>query len=164
MEKELVDFIKIYEETVIPLFKEMNLASFNASLSGKEEDYQHSADLQIKLSEVYMGKEGFVKLSQIRQSEQINDEFLKRQLEILYNQFLSHQVDKHKIEEEINLQSEIENKFNCFRPKLNDKKITDNELEGILKSSINTEEVKQAWEASKQIGIEVVDDVVKLVK
>lgn len=44
MKTELVDFIKKFDSAYIPLFKAANLASWNAAISGKPEDFQKSQD------------------------------------------------------------------------------------------------------------------------
>jgi peptidyl-dipeptidase A len=164
MKQELVQFIKDYEAKVVPLTNESALTYFNATISGKEEDYQKNAEVEIKRSKIYANKEDFAKLKRIKDSGLITDEDLKRQLDLLYNAYLSKQIDEASLEKMIKAQSEIENKFSTFRAEVNGKKLTDNQVEDILKTSANSKELEAAWKGSKKIGSVVAADVVNLVK
>jgi len=164
MKAELEKFIKDFDSKVPALAKEANIAYFNATISGKEEDYQKSADLQVKLNKVFANKDDFRILSKIYDSELIDDPLLKRQLNKLYLAYKGNQIDEKKIEEMINLSTQIEQKYSTYRAVVNDTKMTDNSVEEILKNSTNLEELKQAWMSHKAIGPTVVDDVLKLVK
>lgn len=56
MNKEFTDFIAKYEAKAKPLIIEVNIASFTAAVSGKEEDYRKEADIEFKLSKIYSDK------------------------------------------------------------------------------------------------------------
>jgi peptidyl-dipeptidase A len=164
MTQEFKDFVAALEKNTIPLLKEMNLASFNANVSGKEEDYKKSADLEIKITKIFSNKSDFEKLKKIKESNTVTDEILKRELDVLYNEFLSNQMDEKMLEDIIKLQSGIESKFNTFRAEIKGKKMSDNEVETILKTSTNSDELKETWEGSKKVGEVVSADIIKLVK
>ncbi|MGE5432550.1 MAG: M2 family metallopeptidase [Syntrophomonadaceae bacterium] len=164
MEKDFEKFVKDYETKVIPLSKDANLAYFNATISGKKEDYDKSAELEIKRSMVYTSKEDFNKLKMFRDSGLITDPVLKRELETLYNSYLENQVDEKRLQEIIKLRTDVENKFSTYRTEVNGKKLTDNEVEEILKNSTDSRELKAAWLGSKAIGKVVASDVIKLAK
>jgi peptidyl-dipeptidase A len=164
MTNEFTQFLKSFEERYIPLSKETALAAFNASLTGKPEDYKASNDLQIKLSKIYSNKEDFAKLKKFKDAKVIDDPLLKRQLDVLYNRYLGTQIDEKKLETMISMQTETEKKFSTFRADVNGKQLTDNEVEEILKKSANSDELKAAWLASKKVGALVAPDVLKLVK
>ncbi len=164
MEQELKDFIAKYEAKVKPLQKETYLAAWNATLSGKDEDYQKSEKLQQQLVKIYANKEEFNQLKKIKESNSVKDTLLKRELEVLYLNYLGAQVDTNKLAEIIRMQTEIEKTFNTNRVEVNGKTLTDNDVEQVLKTSTNSEELKQTWLASKAIGDKVGDKVRELVK
>src|SRR5947208_5932262 len=58
----------------------------------------------------------------------------------------------------------VEKAFNVFRPKIDGKESTDNEVRKILKTSTISERRKEAWEASKKVGGVVEADLKELVK
>lgn len=164
MTNDLKEFIKTYEAKVIPLAKDASLASWNAAISGKDDDYKKASDLQVELTKIYSNKADFARLKSIKESGLIDDAILKRELAVLYNMYQSNQIDIKKLEALIKLQTQIEQKFNLFRAEVNGKKITDNQVEEILKTSINNDELKAAWLATKKSGPNVADDVKQLVK
>lgn len=164
MEQDFQKFVKDYEKKVIPLTKDANLAYFNATISGKKEDYDRSAELEIKRSMVYSSKEDFEKLKKFKESGLITEPVLKRELETLYNAYLENQIDEKKLEEIIKLRTDVENKFSTYRTEVSGKKLTDNEVEDILKNSTDSKELKAAWLGSKAIGKVVSGDVIRLAK
>jgi peptidyl-dipeptidase A len=82
----------------------------------------------------------------------------------LYLTFLGKQVDTAKLNEITKLQSEIENKYSTFRTEIGKKKLTDNDVEEILKTSTNNKELQEVWSKQKKIGSVVANDIIKLVK
>jgi len=164
MQKQLLDFIARFDATVQPLTKESSLAYWNASISGKEEDWKKSEELNIRLTEVFSNKEDFALLKTIKESEAITDELLKRQLDVMYNTYLGNQVDTALLNSVIKLQTEIEQKYSNFRADVNGKKLSDNEVEDVLKTSVISTELQQAWEGHKAIGPVVAQDIINLVK
>lgn len=165
MERELVRFIESYEEKVVELSKQANLAYFDASISGKEEDYKRASELQLKLSRVYANKEDFETLKKLKADEdKIEDPLLKRQLTIIYNDYAGNQFSEELLEKIVNLSTKTEEKFSTYRAEVDGKKFTDNEIDGILEKSTDNGELENVWKASKQIGKVVEQDVINLVK
>ncbi len=157
-------FITDYEAKIIPIQKKLNLAKYKASVSGKEDDYKTSADLNIMISKIYANKKSFTELKKIKESKLIKDELKQRQLDILYNKYLQNQIAEEKLVEIILLETEIKKKFSTFRPTLNDKNISTNEIESVLSKSDDSEKLELYWKASKKIGSLIDNDLKKLVK
>ncbi len=164
MENELKEFIKNYEEKVVPLSKETNLAYFEATVSGNETKYTKASELQIELNKIYSDKKAFEKLKSFRNSDEIKDPLLKRQLAIIYNMFAGEQFDEKLQEKIIRLSTKIEKEFSTFRAKVNGKNLTDNQIDETLENSTDNIELEEVWNASKQIGRVVEKDVIALVK
>ncbi len=164
MEKELRAFITKFDSTVQPLMKESNLAYWNASISGNGDDWKKSEKLSIELTRVFANKDDFATLKKIKESGTITDELMKRQLEVMYNSYLSNQVDTAKLNAVIKMQTEIEQKYSNFRADVNGKKLTDNDVEEILKKSTVSADLQKAWEGHKAIGPVVANDIRNLVK
>ena len=164
MDTEFKIFLAVYEAKVINLSKEVSIASFNATISGKKEDYEKAASLQLQLNKIYSDKNDFQKIKTFRESGKISDPLLKRQLELIYNEYASNQFDEDLMERIINLSTQIEEKFSTFRVNADGKELTDNEVDSILSESVNTDQLENVWKASKQAGRLVVDDVIRLIK
>ncbi|MBW6491133.1 MAG: M2 family metallopeptidase [Lentimicrobium sp.] len=164
MEQELKTFISEWEAKVEPLQKEAALAYWNASISGKDEDYSKSEQLQFQVSSIFTNKEDFELLKKIKDSGAVTDTLLKRQLEVLYTGYLSNQIDTVLLAKRINMEVEVEKKYSNFRAEVNGNKLSDNEVEEVLKNSVNSDELRAAWEGHKKIGPVVANDVIELVK
>ncbi len=164
MKTELVDFIKKFDSAYIPLFKAANLASWNAAISGKPEDFQKSQDLQMQLVNLYANKESLKKLEEIKVSGMITDTLLARQLDVLYRSFLMAKADTAKLNAVVRMSNTIEQKYGNFRAEVKGKKLTDNEVEDILGNSKDVNAQKEVWIAQKKIGPVVATDIIALVK
>jgi peptidyl-dipeptidase A len=164
MESRLKEFISQYETVAIPLYREMNLASWDANISGTEEAWAKSAKASFEYSKIFTNAGQFGILKDVRESGAVKDSLLARQLELLYNEFLKGQIDTSLIREQIRMETEISRKYSNFRVTLNGKKLSDNQVDDILRNSVNTAELRQAWEGSKMIGPVVSEDIIRLVR
>jgi peptidyl-dipeptidase A len=164
MKNELVDFIKKFDSVYIPLYKEASLTSWVANISGKPEDFKKAEEVQMQMVKLFADKESLKKLEEIKVSGMITDSLLARQLDVLYRQFLMAKADTAKLNAMVRMQTQIEQKYNNFRTELKGKKLSDNDVQDILKHSKNVNEQKEAWTAQKKIGPLVSADIIALVK
>ena len=163
MSEIIIKFIEELENEVIPLYRKSNMAFFNASISGVEKDFVKASELKLELNQIFSDKERFEELKKFKEGK-ISDPVLRREVDLYFNDFASNQFDETLLEEIINLSTEIERKFSIFRAKVNGKELTDNEIDEALKSSKNNKELEEIWKASKEIGEEVHEDIIKLVR
>jgi len=164
LENELLEFIQSFENKVIDLSKELGLSSYEASISGKSTEFEKTAELELKLKKVFSNKDDFEKIKVFKSSKKIKNGVLLRELEILYNSFAEYQIDDALLKKTVNLASKIEQTYSTFRAEVNNKKLTDNEIDEILETSKDSQELEKTWKASKQIGKQVSNDVIELVK
>jgi peptidyl-dipeptidase A len=164
IEAQIKEFIDEHVKITKPLYKEYSLAYWDASISGKDEDYAKAADYQYKLEKVYTDKSAFEKLKKWRASGKVKDKLLKRQLDVLYLEYLGHQIPEELLKEIIEKGNEVEKIFNTFRGTVGDKKVTMNEIEEILRTSTDSEQRKAYWEAQKQVGEAVENKLKELIK
>jgi peptidyl-dipeptidase A len=164
MEKSMKTFISAHEEKLIPLYREAQLASWDANISGSDADWARSEKASFEYAKVFTNTAAFAELKKIKESGAVKDSLLVRQLELLYNSYLSGQVDTSLISKQISMETEISKKYSNFRANVNNKELSDNEIVNILRNSKNSKELQEAWEGSKLIGQVVADDIVKLVK
>lgn len=163
-EMELKKIIKESQEYLQPLNKEAALAYWMGTTTGDGSYFDKYSELNIKISNFYSDSSLFSKLKTIRERGKIQEPALQRQLEILYNNTLSNQVEKSLIEEIINKTSALEQKYASFRANLRGKRVSDNEIERVLQNSTDNSELKDAWLAHKEIGVLVSQDIIELVK
>jgi len=157
-------FISNYDSVIVPLSKEMNLAQWEASLSGKTEDYDRYSMLKKRYVMFHTDREAFKFLERVKTSGVIDDSVKQRLLQVLYLTYLSYQADSTLQKEIIELESTIEQKYSTYRAIINDSSYTDNDIENILKNSTDNTQLQAAWEAHKRIGPVVAGDIITLVK
>lgn len=162
-EMEFTEFVKSLEAKYAPLYKEVCMASWSAETTGDEEAYKKSAELEFKMSQIFADKNDFEKVKKFKESGTIKDDLLKRQLDVIYNAFLSEQIDTAKTKAMIDMQSKISQKFNTFRPVVGGDTLSDNQVDSILRTSTDSKLLMETWMASKKSGANVAEDVKKLV-
>jgi peptidyl-dipeptidase A len=163
-EKELQTFIDNHVAKVKPLSKEANLAYWDAATTGKEEDYDKVSELTLKIRQIYSNPEDFAMLKEMKASGEIKNDILARQLELLYNGYLENQIEPDLLKQIVDLGTDIEKNFSTFRGSINGEKVTDNQIKEILKTEKDSARREQAWLASKQVGAQVANDLIRLVK
>jgi peptidyl-dipeptidase A len=164
MENRIKTFLTAYDAKMIPLYKESALTSWNANITGSDGDLAKSEKAAFGFDELYTDKKAFAELKEIKESGEVKDPVLLRQLELIYDSYLGKQVDTSLIAIKLRMETDINKKYLNFRVKVEGKELTDNQVEDILRESKSSAELQAAWEAHKQIGPVVADDIVKLVK
>ena len=157
-------FIEEHLKKVQPLYKEMNLTYWDATGSGKQELYDKAAELELQYRKVYTDKKDFAIVKNLHESQKISDSMLKRQIELLYLEYLSNQIDEELLEKIVKMGSALEAKFNTHRAVFEGNKVADNVLAEVLKQDKDSARRKAAWEAFKTVGETVEKDVIHLVK
>ena len=163
-EAELDEFITSHVEKIKPMAKDVSLASWEAAISGKPEDYDKVSELTLKIRQVYSNPQEFAFLKEAKESGQVTEAILARQLDVLYNNYLESQIAPELLKKIVDLGTKIEKNFSTFRGTIEGNKVTDNEIKEILKTQTDSGKRKQAWLASKQVSAEVADDIIRLVK
>ena len=158
------EFLKLHLSQVNPLQTAACIAYRDSSISGDQKDYDKFEELQIKLNDFYTDKNMFAILQEIKKNEVISDPLMKREIEIVYDNFLWSQADKSTIELLIKQQTEIEKKFSTFRAQAGDQSLTDNEVDDILQNSNDSKQLQTVWEAHKKVGALVAEDVRELAR
>jgi peptidyl-dipeptidase A len=163
-EKQLNDFIDNHVNQIKPISIEANLAYWNAALTGNEDDFIKYSEMELKIRQIYSNKEEYTSIKEYKDSGQIKNALLKRQLDILYNGYLENQMEPELLKKIVDLSSKVEHKFSIFRGAIWGRKVTNNEIKEILKNESNSNKRKEAWFASKQVGPVVASDIIQLVK
>jgi len=163
-EKQLGKFITAHVEKIKPIRKKASLAYWNAAITGDSKDYDKFSKLQLKIRQIYSNPEEFTFLRDIKESGEVKDAKLARQLDELYNAYLENQIEPQLLKKIVDLGTEIEKNFSTFRGTIRGEKVTTNEIKEILKTETDSVKRKDAWLASKQVGPVVATDIIQLVK
>ena len=90
--------------------------------------------------------------------------YARRALEQANLDLLANQIPEGDRAELVSLQAKVEHAFSTVRGRVGDRELANNELERILADSNDPAERRAAWEAGKQVGAAVADDVLALVE
>jgi peptidyl-dipeptidase A len=164
MEKKFRTFVAEHVEQVEPLMKDWNLSYWNASLTGKKEDFDKTAEYELKIRTIYSNTNNFAFLKNLKQTDQIKDPLLNRHLALLYNAYLGNQIEPELLTQIVTKSTAIQNNFNVFRGKIGKREVADNEIKEILKQETDSSKRRDAWLASKQVGTAVASDLIELIK
>jgi peptidyl-dipeptidase A len=163
-ETQLKEFIAAHVEKIKPLEKQANLSWWDAAVTGDPKAYDRNSEMTLQLRQVYSDRAEFAFLKGLRDSGQIADPLLARQLTVLYNSYLSNQIEPDLLKQIVELGTQIEKNFSTFRGSIDGTKVTDNQIKDILKKETDSAKREKAWLASKQVGEAVAADLVRLVK
>ena len=163
-EKQAGKFITAHVQEVRPLMIESGLAGWTAANTGKSEDYDKVSRLQLQIRQIYSNPEEFALVKSLKESGQVKDIKLVRQVDWLYNSYLENQIWPELLKKIVELSTKIEKNFSTFRGKISGEKVTNNKIKEILKTEMESAKRKEAWLASKQVGPIVAMDLIELIK
>ena len=149
---------------VEPLHLAHNEAVWKANVTGDPAHEAESARLDAEIRKIFARPEPFRFLGDALKAGGVGDETLQRQLVLLHHNFQAHQIPPETIERMVRIEKGLESRFNNFRALLGGERVSDNHIRQVLHRSQDVAERRAAWEASKQIGAEVVADLIELVK
>jgi peptidyl-dipeptidase A len=162
--RALSKFIDELVQELEPLQREFNELTWLANITGSPEHEQASATLDARIRVLFSKREPYEFLRGIEKVGDIHDPALARQLKLLLNTYRAHQIPPATIERMVAIEKSLESRFNNFRALLGGERVSDNHIRQVLHRSQDVAERRAAWEASKQIGAEVVADLIELVK
>jgi peptidyl-dipeptidase A len=90
------------------------------------------------------------------------DPLLARSLEVLADTMLPHQLPRDLLAALVDLETAVDARYTAFRADLHGTPVDDNTLLQVLRTSADPADRRTAWEAGKQIGAAVADDVRRL--
>jgi peptidyl-dipeptidase A len=163
-EKQLEQFIDIHIAKVEPLSRQANLAYWDASTTGKPEDYERVNKLQLEIRQIYNNPQEFAFLKEIKESGQVVNIRLARQLDKLYYAYLRNQTEPELLEKLVEADNKIQEKYNTFRGTIDGNKVTMSDIYTILTTETDSLKRELAWRASKQVGDAIFSDLIELVK
>jgi peptidyl-dipeptidase A len=163
-EEQLEDFITAHLAKIKPITKQLNLAYWRAATTGESEDYDEVSRLELEIRKIYSNREEFTLLGDLKDSGEVRESRLARQLDKLYNSYLENQIEPELLKRIVELGTKIEKNFSTFRGSVDGEKVTDNQIKEILKTEADSVRREKAWLASKQVGPVVSADLIELVK
>jgi len=157
-------FIDEHVARIEPISREANLAYWEAATTGKAAAYDRYAELELQKRQIYSNAEEYAFLKKMKEQGGLADAVVAREIELLYLAYLPNQIEPELLREITTLGAEVEKKFSIFRGTAGKRRLSGNQIEEILKSEKKTALRREAWLASKQVGTEVAQELLRLVR
>ena len=171
LEAELRAFVETETGLFRPLSIESARAWFEAATTGTDEAFSRSRAAENAVNVYLSDPARFKRALALRkgvESRGLDAPRLVRPLEVLYLAMLGKQVDPKQLEAITAIESKVEQAFNGYRGQLEGdpeaKPLTQNEINGILRTSTDSKRLEGAWKAQKAVGPLVQADLAALVK
>jgi peptidyl-dipeptidase A len=142
---------------------EFHRAYWDVQVAATPENERRRAELELEVRRVKGDAEAF-RVVTAALDQEIHDPVLRRQLEVLRLSLTGNQMDDDRREEIVRLSSAIESDFATFRPQVRGERVSDNDIDKILRTSGDNAERAEAWRASKRVGHVVAERVRDLVR
>jgi peptidyl-dipeptidase A len=164
MREKFEGFLNAYLPEVKKLDKDSSLAAWTAYTEGGDTNYGSMEKAEIAIKKFHSNPEAFALLKQIRDSGEVTDPSLQRQLTLIYFDYLGNQIPGELMESMVKLSTEIEQTFNEFRGTVGKKSYSRNDVVKVLTESKDSKLRQKVWEAHKEVGPAVADKLIELVK
>jgi peptidyl-dipeptidase A len=150
------------ERRLRPLHLAASLAAWDANVAATEENERRRVEAELALSDALADPELYRAVETARENGA--EGLLRRQLDVLHETLVPHQVPealRHRI---VELEASVESRFAQHRGVVGGEPVDDNRIKEILRASDDAAERREAWEASKTVGALVADDVRELAR
>jgi peptidyl-dipeptidase A len=147
-------FIEETVDRVAPLEKAYNLAEWDAAVSGSGVANERVQEAQAALLRFWADPDRHAMAVEYDGRSEPQVATTARQVHLIYQESAKAQQDEQTIERLTELEALLRNHYYNFRGQMDGEAKSDNELDSILADSHDPAEVKAAWEASKQVGVE----------
>jgi peptidyl-dipeptidase A len=159
---------QVFLDTFIPQVqkksKQVNQAAWILETTGSKDAAELKAALETELRLLFHDSKAFEQLILWDQDPAMDDPVLKRQLNVLIRAFKPHLIEKTLLEQIAYAEADISLIYSNFRPEVNGKSLSENNIREILKNENDIQVRKETWDASKQIGKELAPSILKLVR
>src|SRR5918998_66676 len=151
------------EERFSELESEFHRAYWESQVNANPDSERRRSEAELALRRVKGDREAYEAVKEALE-EPLQEAVLRRPLEVLRRSLEGNQMHEEQRTRLVELASSIESDFASFRPRVDGRVLSDNDVDAILKSSNDEEPRRRAWEASKEIGGVVADRVRELAR
>ena len=164
LQKKADDFLGQYQAELEKLYVNQASAYWQASNSGKKEDFDAYAAADLELKKLHSDSQRYAAIEEFLAGKDKLKPLTARSLKVAELAFKENQLPKEMLEKLANRAAEIEQNFTVYRGQLGGKPYSNNVLEDMLKEEINSAKRQKIWEALKQVGEVVAPQLVELAK
>ncbi|MBV9596341.1 MAG: M2 family metallopeptidase [Chloroflexi bacterium] len=138
-------------------------AWWTASLSGRRGDYRRMEAADRAVNRHYSRHSVLGRVQKLLEASEL-DPLTRRRLERLALAYRAKQAPIQVLDRITRAEAAVQQTYSTFRAEFEGRSCSDNELEDVLRGSVDSSRVQAAWEARKQIGPVVADDLRELAR
>jgi peptidyl-dipeptidase A len=150
--------VDAWTERIAPVHAARARAWWDASLSATEENSKRYAAALRAVEEAAHDPEGYGRIERSLR-EGATDPRTARSLEVLRRDLMPYQAPPEIRLAMVDLEARVQRRYATVRGHVGGRAVPDHEIGAILKTSDDSERRREAWEASKEVGAAVADDV-----
>ncbi len=158
------NFLKEFVPALEKKSTQVNKASWILETTGSQDAADLKAGLDTEFRWMLSDPALYQNLLTWDRDPHLKDPILKRQLNVLIRAFKQNQIPKELLEQMAMKEAALTQSYASFRPDLEGKKVSENDIREILKKEDHAEKRKKAWEASKKIGEVLAPQILALVE
>jgi peptidyl-dipeptidase A len=156
--------VGLLEGKLRPLETALAEAWWETSTHASPEAAARRERIELERRELLGDPDAFGAIEAARRRADQFDPLVVRQLDVLHDAFAPHQIDADLRRRMVELEVAVEDTFNTFRGEIDGRRVDDNAIADVLRTSEDSVERRRAWEAAKQVGAEVADRVRELAR
>jgi peptidyl-dipeptidase A len=164
MGEDAKTFIENTVSALKPLYKAHTNAIWDSATSGTSDAAEAEKNTQAEVMQFWADSERYSIAKDFDEATGFINPEEARQIKLIYLAASKAQQDESTIEKLTQLETKVRQAYYNHRAVIQDAQVSDNELDSILKENNDAAKVREAWEASKQIGEEVEEDVRELAR
>ncbi len=138
-----------------PLVIASEKAWWEASTTGDDAAFARRKEAQNALLALHGDKAVFAQIKSMKESGQIKDPVLSRELDVMYRNHLPGQANPELQKKIIDIETDVEQLFNAHRGEIDGKPTSENDIRAILKDTKDSQAAEKAWKAYMQVGPKV---------
>jgi peptidyl-dipeptidase A len=158
-------FISLFEGRAAPVEKRVAEAWWDLAVTGSEEAQQELVRAGTEYNRLFADEgEQETVAGWYRERRSLDDELLRRQVEVLYRTYAARRGDAETLDRIEELEAEANAVYGNHRGVVGGRPVGENEVRDILRTSRDEGLRREAWEASKTVGREVEGTVRELAR
>jgi len=163
-EERFAGFVAALVGELEPLELEHNRAYWRLATTGEPEHLEACTRLDAEMRLIFARREPYEFLRALAADGPLAEPLLERQLRLLLDAHHARQIPPELVRRQVGIEKRLEATFTNHRARLGDEEVTDNRITEILTRSDDAALRQRAWEASKQIGGCVEQELLGLVR
>ena len=141
-----------------PLEIEMSEAWWQATITGSKGAYERMSKAELDILMLASSRDRFFRIKALFEDKRLTDTALRRQIDMLYRDYLANQLPEDLLEEITELKTEAERGYNTYRPVVGGQELSPTDVTRILAKKTDSALLEETWKETKKVGARIMDD------